>query len=47
MPLKGIRCAKPYEILTPQEIEKIHQGSLEVLVETGMIVDDERSRKIL
>ena len=47
MPLKGFRCAKPYEILTPQEIEKIHQGSLEVLAETGMIVDDERSRKIL
>jgi trimethylamine--corrinoid protein Co-methyltransferase len=47
MPLEGFRCKTPYEILTKEEIEKIHQGSIEVLDETGMTVADERSRNIL
>ena len=47
MPLAGFECKKPYEILTAEEIEKIHRGSLEVLAETGMTVSDERSRNIL
>jgi len=47
MPLKGFKCKKPYEILSKKEVERIHQGSLEVLSETGMTVAHERSRKIL
>lgn len=47
MPLDGFRCKNPYEILSHKEIERIHQGSLEVLAETGMTVADERSRNIL
>lgn len=43
----GFRCKKPYEILSREEIEKIHQGSLEVLSETGMTVAHEASRRIL
>lgn len=47
MTLEGFHCKKPYEILSPQEIEKIHSGSLEILLETGMTVADQRSRQIL
>lgn len=47
MSLAGFRCKNPYEILTSDEIEKIHSGSLEVLQETGMTVADLRSRQIL
>src|SRR4030065_2790998 len=47
MPLEGFRCKKPYEILSNEEVEIIHQGSLEVLSETGMTVAHEQSRKIL
>jgi trimethylamine---corrinoid protein Co-methyltransferase len=46
MSLAGFHCKKPYEILTTEEIEKIHQGSLNVLAETGMTVAHERARKI-
>jgi trimethylamine--corrinoid protein Co-methyltransferase len=47
LPLTGFRCKKPYEILSMEEIERIHLGSLEVLSETGMTVAHERSLKIL
>ncbi len=47
MPLEGFKCKKPYEILSSHEVERIHQGSLEVLSETGMTVVHERSLKIL
>jgi trimethylamine--corrinoid protein Co-methyltransferase len=47
MPLSGFRCKKPYEILSQDEIERIHQGSLEVLAETGMTVVHEPSLHIL
>ena len=47
MPLEGFKCKKPYEILSQDEVERIHQGSLEVLSETGMTVSHERSLKIL
>ena len=36
MTLDGFRCKKPYQILTADEIEKIHTGSMEILEETGM-----------
>lgn len=47
MALAGFKCKNPYEILSKVEIERIHQGSLEVLSETGMTVADQRSREIL
>lgn len=47
MPLEGFTCKKPYEILSPGEVERIHFGSLEVLSETGMTVSHDRSLKIL
>jgi len=47
LPLEGFKCKKPYEILSSHEVERIHQGSLEVLSETGMTVVHERSLKIL
>ena len=47
MPLAGHRCKNPHEILTQDEIDRIHFGSLEVLSETGMTIADERSRMIL
>ncbi|NJD60570.1 MAG: hypothetical protein C3F13_08590 [Anaerolineales bacterium] len=47
MPLNGFKCKKPYEILSKDEIERIHQGSLDVLAETGMTVVHERALCIL
>jgi trimethylamine--corrinoid protein Co-methyltransferase len=47
MPLDGFKCKKPYELLSDRDVERIHQGSLEVLSETGMTVAHERALKIL
>jgi trimethylamine--corrinoid protein Co-methyltransferase len=47
MPLSGFQCKKPYEILSRDELERIHQGSLEVLAETGMTVVHERALQLL
>jgi len=47
MPLDGFKCKKPYEILSSRDVERIHQGSLEVLAETGLTVVHDRSLKIL
>jgi trimethylamine---corrinoid protein Co-methyltransferase len=47
LPLEGFKCKKPYEILSRDEVERIHHGSLEVLSETGMTVVHERSLIIL
>jgi trimethylamine---corrinoid protein Co-methyltransferase len=47
MPLAGFKCKKPYEILSSDEIARIHQGSLEVLAETGMMVVHENALRIL
>jgi trimethylamine--corrinoid protein Co-methyltransferase len=46
LPLAGFTCKNPYEILTKNEVERIHQGALEVLSETGMTVAHERSLNI-
>lgn len=43
----GFHCRHYYEILSRAEVERIHQGSLEVLSETGMIVAHEGARRIL
>jgi trimethylamine--corrinoid protein Co-methyltransferase len=47
MVLEGFHCKNPYEILSADEVMQIHQGSIEVLAETGMTVADKRSREIL
>lgn len=47
MTLAGFRCKNPYEILSKEEIEQIHQGSLEILAETGMTVAHKEARKVL
>ncbi len=47
MPLAGFNCKDPIGFLSQGEVERIHQGALEILAETGMTVAHERSRKIL
>ncbi len=47
MSLEGFHCKNPYKILSEEEILLIHEGSLEILAETGMTVADLRSREIL
>lgn len=48
MTLAGLKHnQKPFEMLTEHEVERIHEGTLDILASTGMKVDDERSRDIL
>ena len=47
MPLAGFTCKKPIGFLSKEEIERIHEGSLEILAETGMTIAHGRSRKML
>jgi trimethylamine--corrinoid protein Co-methyltransferase len=48
MALKGFsRNFKPLEILTEQEVEAIHRGTLEVLWKTGVRMEHERALKLL
>ena len=47
MALAGFTCKNPIGFLSQEDIERIHQGSLEVLAETGMTVANARSRQIL
>jgi len=48
MALKGFtRNFKPLEILTEEEIEAIHRGTLEVLWKTGVRMEHERALKLL
>ena len=47
MAAKGIvRNFKPLNILTEEQVERIHRGALDVLEVTGVRVDSERARKI-
>lgn len=47
MALKGFpRRFKPLEILTEEQVEAIHKGTLEVLWVTGVMVDHERALKL-
>ena len=47
MALKGFtRNFKPLEILTEEEVEAIHRGTLEVLWVTGVMVEHERALKL-
>jgi trimethylamine--corrinoid protein Co-methyltransferase len=47
MSMQGLVCKKPIEMLSSTELETIHECSLEILEEVGLIVADERSREIL
>jgi trimethylamine--corrinoid protein Co-methyltransferase len=41
-----VRDFEPLRLLTEGEVERIHQGALDVLEVTGVRVDSERARKI-
>jgi trimethylamine--corrinoid protein Co-methyltransferase len=44
MTLEGfVRRTKPFEILNSEQIEKIHDGTLEILQETGLIFQHEKA----
>ena len=46
--MQGFRCNfKPLKILTEQQIESIHQGTLEVLERTGLRIEYQRALKLL
>ncbi|GAI96689.1 unnamed protein product, partial [marine sediment metagenome] len=48
MALKGFtRNFKPLEILTEEQVEAIHRGTLDVLWETGIRLEHERALKVL
>ena len=47
MPLAGHQCKKPVDILTEEEVERICQGAMDVLAETGMTVAHPRALAIL
>jgi len=48
MALKGFtRDFKPLELLTEEEVEAIHRGTLEVLWKTGVRMEHERALKLL
>lgn len=43
----GYLNEKPYEFLTEKEVERIHEGALEILSKTGMVVAHEKARNLL
>jgi len=47
MALKGFYCEKPVELLTQDEMETIHEKSLEILEETGVVFQWEPALKVL
>ena len=47
MPQPGHKNQKPYEFLTENEIERIVTSAVQVLHETGMVVDHQPARKLL
>lgn len=47
MALKGFYCEKPVELLTQDTMETIHEKSLEVLKETGVVFHWEPALKVL
>lgn len=45
--IKGFtRRARPFEVLTPEELESVHRGALYVLEKTGMRVEHERMLRL-
>lgn len=47
MPIKGYSCRNPLELLSPDELEEIHRGSLEILEDPGVVFEDEEALDIL
>lgn len=47
MSQRGYKNKKPYEFLTPEEVERIYTGALEILEKTGMVVAHQEAREIL
>jgi len=47
MPLKGHICKNPVDILTNEEVGRIHYGALDVLEKTGVTFDDEEALNTL
>jgi len=45
--LTGYINDKPHEFLSNKEVERIHEGALEVLSKTGMVVAHEKARTLL
>ena len=46
--MKGfVRKFKPLEILTEEQIQSIHQGTLQVLEKTGLRIEHEKALKLL
>jgi trimethylamine:corrinoid methyltransferase-like protein len=41
-----VRSFKPLEILTEEQVERIHQSALDILDVTGVRIDSERALKI-
>ena len=47
MALQGCYCAKPVELLTQSDVETIHEKSLEILEETGVVFQWDPALKVL
>ena len=47
MPLKAHICKKPKDILTSDEIERIHRGTLDILSDVGVVFAGEKALDIL
>lgn len=43
----GYKNHRPYDFLTPEEVERIYTGALDVLEKTGMVVAHEGAREML
>jgi trimethylamine--corrinoid protein Co-methyltransferase len=43
----GYKNHKPYNFLTPEEVERIYTGALDILEKTGMVVAHEGAREML
>jgi len=47
MTIKGYSCRRPLELLSSDELEEIHQGSLAVLEDPGVVFEDREALEIL
>ncbi|MGD9394010.1 MAG: trimethylamine methyltransferase family protein [Dehalococcoidia bacterium] len=46
MPREGILIPKPFERITEEQVQQIHQASLEILVDPGLVCFSERAAEI-
>ncbi|MEW6444004.1 MAG: trimethylamine methyltransferase family protein [bacterium] len=47
MPPKGHVVERPFNVLKPEEVERVHEAMLQVLEQTGVVFDDERALRVL